>query len=41
LRAQLEAMIRRQQGAPAAAEPFTHAIEIFAKRGLLRNGEDF
>jgi hypothetical protein len=41
LRAQVEAMIRRQQGTPAAAEPFAHAIKIFATCGVLRNGEDF
>ena len=41
LRVQVEAMIRRQQRATAAAEPFTHAIEIFATCGFLRNGEDF
>jgi hypothetical protein len=28
-------------GAQAAAEPFAHAIKIFATCGFLRNGEDF
>jgi hypothetical protein len=37
----VEAMIRRQQVVPAAAEPVAHAIKIFATCGFLRNGEDF
>jgi hypothetical protein len=41
LRAKVEATIRRQQGTSAAAEPFAHAIKIFAMLGFLRNGEDF